>query len=80
MTLGLRTNFAKVRGTYFANKENKSWGRCVCPTNSNYDPRVMQWSKLTGESWDELPKGERPAPKDGDPQLAAIDKIPDPPV
>jgi len=65
---------------YFANKENKIWGRCVCPKNSNYDPNVMQWSKLMGDNWQELPAGDCPAPKDGDPSLAAIDKIPDPPA
>lgn len=66
---------------YFANKENKIWGRCVCPKSDDYDANVMQWSRLNGNNeWDELPQGDCPAPKDGDPQNAAIDRIPDPPA
>lgn len=65
---------------YFANRENQIWGRCVCSKNPTYDPNSMQWSKLIDNSWEELPQGETPAPKDGDPDMAAIDKIPDPPV
>ncbi len=65
---------------YFANKEHKIWGRCVCPKDPNYDPGVMQWSKLMNDEWQELPKGDCPAPKDGDPDRAAIDQIPDPPA
>jgi len=65
---------------YFSNKENKIWGRCVCPANRDYNPDVMQWSKLDGDSWDELPQGDCPAPKDGDEAMAAIGQIPDPPI
>ena len=65
---------------YFANKDHKIWGRCVCPANADYNPDVMQWSKLVDDNWEELPKGDCPAPKDGDPGLAAINEIPDPPA
>jgi hypothetical protein len=65
---------------YFANRENKVWGRCVCPASSQYDPNVMQWGKLNGDQWNDLPPGACPPPADGDPGLSAIDRIPDPPV
>ena len=75
------SNDAKRSGyCYFANKENKIWGRCVCPKNPGYNPGVMQWSKLMDDNWSDLPKGDCPAPKDGDPGRALIDKIPDPPA
>jgi hypothetical protein len=65
---------------YFANKNNQIWGRCVCPASPDYNPNVMQWSKLMNNQWQNLTPGDCPAPKDGDPNGAAIDKIPDPPV
>jgi hypothetical protein len=65
---------------YFVNNENKIWGRCVCPASPSYNPNVMQWGRLNGDQWTDLPAGECPAPKDGDPVQASIDKIPDPPV
>ena len=65
---------------YFANKSYKIWGRCVCPTSPNYDPKEMQWGKLSGTTWTDLQKGDCPAPADGDPTGAAISKIPDPPA
>ena len=65
---------------YFANKDNKIWGRCVCPASSTYNKTVMAWSKLEGEKWKDLRKGECPAPKNGDAKRASIDKIPDPPA
>lgn len=67
---------------YFANKDNKIWGRCVCPASPKYDPKPekMQWSTMKDGKWDDLPEGDCPAPKDGDPKRAQINKIPDPPV
>jgi hypothetical protein len=65
---------------YFANKKNQYWGRCVCPADPNYNPQVMQWAKLTDGKWKDLPKGDCPAPGDGDSQRASIDKIPKPPI
>jgi hypothetical protein len=65
---------------YFANKKNEIWGKCVCPANPAYNPDEMQWSKMVGGKWEELPKGKCPAPGDGDPERASIDKIPKPPV
>ena len=65
---------------YFANKEHNIWGRCMCPKHPNYDEDAMQWSKLMNDDWTELPRGDCPAPGDGDPGLAAIDQIPDPPA
>ena len=65
---------------YFANKKNEIWGRCVCPSDPDFDAEVMQWSTLAGDAWTELPAGDCPAPKDGNPKLAAIDAIPDPPA
>ena len=65
---------------YFANKSNKIWGRCLCPKSPAYDPDVMQWSKLNGDDWEELDKGDCPSPADGDSTLSAIDNIQDPPI
>lgn len=65
---------------YFATTEGKIWGRCVAPPSKAYDKDVMQWSKMSGDKWVDLPKGECPAPSDGDPKKAVIEKIPDPPI
>lgn len=65
---------------YFVNKKQQVWGRCVCPNSPSYDADAMQWSRLTNNNWIELPVGDCPAPADGDPQQAAINSIPDPPV
>lgn len=71
-------NDAQRKGYYyFANKSNQVWGRCVCPKNPTYDPNTMQWSKFENNAWTDLPAGTCPAPKDGDPARAAIDRIPD---
>lgn len=71
---------ARKGNYYFANKDNKVWGKCVCPADPNYDPKVMQWSKMVNGKWKELPKGDCPAPANGDPEGASIDKIPRPPA
>jgi hypothetical protein len=65
---------------YFVNAKNQYWGRCICPANPGYNPNVMQWSLLTDGQWEDLPPGDCPSPKDGDPQGAAIGSIPDPPA
>jgi hypothetical protein len=73
-------NDKERRGNYyFANKKNEFWGKCVCPADPNYNPAVMQWSKMKDGDWNKLPDGDCPAPADGDPKGATIDKIPKPP-
>ena len=56
---------------YFANKDNKIWGRCVCPASPNYDKTAMQWSLLEDGMWQDLPKGKCPAPQERRPAAGA---------
>ena len=72
---------------YFTTSDHKAyWGRCVCPRNPAFNPKVMQWAKIDKgkegqkDKWKDLKRGECPAPGDAsDPIDDQIDDLPPPP-